>query len=105
MTPMHDPAPPAAPPDRERFRLTELGNAQRFARMHGHRFRYVHQWGKWLAWDGRRWKRDELGLAMRAAKEVVAELYREASQLLAMSAAEFVESDGTGSDPDKRKSG
>jgi len=49
-------------------KLTELGNAQRFARMHGSRMRYVHTWRKWLLWDGQRWRRDEIGSEDTAAK-------------------------------------
>lgn len=56
-------------------RLTELGNAQRFALTHGHRLRYVHAWGQWLVWDGKRWKRDGVGSEVVAAKAIVAALY------------------------------
>jgi putative DNA primase/helicase len=37
---------------------TELANAQRLIRDHGENVRYVPAWGKWLVWDGRRWKID-----------------------------------------------
>jgi len=70
-----------APVDREQPRLTELGNAQRFARMHGHHLRYVQTWGKWLAWDGQRWKRDEFGAEMKAAKAVAESIYVDAASL------------------------
>jgi putative DNA primase/helicase len=60
-------------------RLTELGNSERFASAHGERYRYVKPWGKWLVWDGRRWRRDEIGSEIAAAKDVVRALYEEAS--------------------------
>jgi putative DNA primase/helicase len=39
------------------FPLTDLGNAERFVGRHGEKLRYCNALG-WLAWDGRRWKRD-----------------------------------------------
>ena len=38
------------------YRLTELGNAERFADEHGADVRYVPSLKKWIAYDGRRWK-------------------------------------------------
>lgn len=68
--------------ERERApRLTDIGNAQRFARMHGAGLRYVKSWAKWLVYDGKRWKEDELGKESAAAKAVIAELYAEAAAL------------------------
>ncbi len=58
--------------------LTDLGNCQRFVSQHGDDLRYCHGVG-WLAWDGRRWARDEDGAAaMRCAKETALKLYDEA---------------------------
>lgn len=62
--------------------LTELGNAQRFARMQQGRLRYVHAWRRWLAWDGRRWSRDESEAEIAAAKRVVYALRAEVAALL-----------------------
>jgi putative DNA primase/helicase len=58
---------------------TDWGNAQRLVREHGAHLRYCFSWGKWLVWDGNRWKLDESGEVMRRAKETVHEMYREAS--------------------------
>ena len=58
--------------------LTDLGNCQRFVSQHGDDLRYCHGVG-WLAWDGRRWARDEDGAAaMRCAKQTALRLYDEA---------------------------
>lgn len=36
--------------------FTDLGNAQRMARLYGDRIRYVAEFKKWLLWDGHRWQ-------------------------------------------------
>lgn len=59
--------------------LTDLGNARRFASAHGQDLRYCFPWGRWLAWDGKRWKTDETGEVFRRAKETIQSLYREAA--------------------------
>lgn len=41
---------------------TDEALALRFTREHGENLRYVSLWGKWLFWDGRRWKIDETEL-------------------------------------------
>lgn len=46
---------------------TDLGNAERFAHRFSDRLRYCHDTGKWLVWDGRRWREDNEGSAMRFA--------------------------------------
>lgn len=53
--------------------LTELGNAQRLVKLHGHKFRHVHEWG-FLIYDGRRWIRDTVGAMDRFAKSVIWEM-------------------------------
>ena len=42
----------------------------KFAQMYGCDFRYVPEWGQWLAWDGARWRPDVEGLARLQAKEL-----------------------------------
>ena len=51
--------------------LTDLGNAERFVRMFGHKLRYCHQFGTWLIWDGVRHKLDEQGQVMLYAKQAI----------------------------------
>lgn len=66
---------PSDPDIQARYRLTEIGNAQRLADANAGRLRYVHPWKAWLAWDGRRWKRDASGAELEAAKAVVEHLF------------------------------
>jgi putative DNA primase/helicase len=64
---------------RERRKLTDLGNAERLIDRHGERLRYVTGWG-WVVYDGRRWARDEDGIAVaRLAAETVRSIYAEAA--------------------------
>lgn len=58
--------------------LTDIGNAARFVVQHGARFRYSYQRGGWFAYDGRRWKSDQTGEAMKAAKATALAILDEA---------------------------
>ena len=49
------------------FHITDTGNAEAFALLHGGRFRYDHSRGKWLVWNGMYWVTGETGEAERAA--------------------------------------
>ena len=57
---------------------TDLANSRRFVKMFGDRARYCHAWGKWLIWDGARWKIDDTGAAMRLGKAVADAVWAEA---------------------------
>ena len=61
------------------FKLTDLGNAERFIADHGHDVRYCHRWGAWLVYDRQRWRVDDRGAVVRLAKGTVRKIYREAS--------------------------
>lgn len=61
----------------QRENLTDLGNAERLVRRHGHQLRHVRAWG-WLVWDGKRWLRDTTGEVERLAKATVRSIYAEA---------------------------
>jgi putative DNA primase/helicase len=74
---------------------TDLGNAERLAKRHGHELRYCDKRGGWHVWDGMRWKENEAGGAERRAHLVARSLYEEAA-LIAREAAEEP-------DPDARK--
>jgi len=65
----------------EKYHLTDLGNAERLVARHGQDLRYCHLWGKWLVWDGRRWKIDDTAEVVRRAKEVVRLMYAEAANI------------------------
>lgn len=68
-------------PDRIHYHLSDVGNAQRLVATHGHTLRWVSRWKTWLAWDGRRWARDESGEVERRAKDVLRDMMREAAEL------------------------
>lgn len=55
--------PPEAP---EAY--SDLWNARKMLERYGQQLRFVAAWGKWLVWDWVRWRIDEDGEAMRAAK-------------------------------------
>jgi putative DNA primase/helicase len=61
--------------------LTDLGNARLFAAENSDRLRYVVTARKWIAWDGSRWRKDENGEHVRAAKQPVEGMLRRAVEL------------------------
>jgi putative DNA primase/helicase len=73
---------PAAPPSGGAH-LTDTGLAQRFRQRHGGDVRYCTPWGKWLVWDGQRWRIDDTQAVKARAKEAVLALYDEAAQRIA----------------------
>lgn len=75
------PAPPVLEGETRRsFPLTDLGNAERLVAEHGRDLRYSAGLG-WFAWDGRCWRRDSDGEALRRAKRTVRAMYAEAIDL------------------------
>jgi putative DNA primase/helicase len=50
---------------------SDLGNAELLVARHGHRFRFVRARRAWLVWESGRWREDETGEILRAAKETV----------------------------------
>jgi putative DNA primase/helicase len=62
--------------DRELY--TDLGNAQKFVAENKDQIRYCPTWGRWLVWDGQRWKIDETGEVVRRAKKTVLALLDQA---------------------------
>lgn len=59
----------------KKFRLTELGNAERIAHEYGHVIRFVNDIG-WYIWDGKRWKFDTKREIERIAAKVLRGLYK-----------------------------
>jgi P4 family phage/plasmid primase-like protien len=60
---------------------TDAGNARRFVVDHGDNARFVHDWGKWLFWDGTLWRVDKLRAAITLALQTVRNMHREALDL------------------------
>ena len=65
----------------EASRLTDAGNAKRFALEHGEDLRYVHAWQQWLRWDGKRFVRDDVGNVTERAKQTIRGMFVDAEQL------------------------
>ena len=80
-TPPAIPGLPAGAPAGPRP-CTDLGNAERLIDRHGADLRYCKPWGKWLVWDGRRWKLDDTGDVARRAKQTVRTIYAEAAAIV-----------------------
>ena len=72
-------APVDAAPIAAGFNLTDLGNGQRLAALHGRNLKFCYPWEKWLAWDGRRYRIDDTGEVDRRAKAAVQSIYGEAA--------------------------
>ena len=68
----------APPPATE---LTDLANAERFARLHGEELRYCEQTSCWYAWTGKRWERDQTQMVVRRAMATVRSIYAEADAI------------------------
>jgi putative DNA primase/helicase len=62
------------------FNLTDTGNAQRLVHLFGEDLRNCTLWGRWLVWDGKRWRIDDTAAVWRLAKETVASIYGEAKR-------------------------
>jgi putative DNA primase/helicase len=59
---------------------TELGNALRLVKLHGHNIKFCHTYKKWLIWDGARWQINDKGQVKRLAKDTIKKIYREAAR-------------------------
>jgi len=59
---------------------SDAGNAERLVVAHGGELRYSPELG-WLAWDGRRWRRDDDGEALRRMREVARGMLQDALDL------------------------
>ena len=60
---------------------TEAANAKRLVARFGDVMRWCEPWGKWLVWDGKRWKVDDERRFEALAKTVANELWDEAAAL------------------------
>jgi putative DNA primase/helicase len=59
--------------------LTDLGNARRLVALHGKDLRYCHALGKWVVWDGTRWRLDATEEVTRRMVEVVHQMHGSAA--------------------------
>lgn len=57
--------------------LTDLGNAHRMLKRHGHELRFNVNSGRWLLWDGKRWAVDELDRIRAMAQNIATDLHLE----------------------------
>lgn len=64
----------------KKFRLTELGNAERIAYEYGHTIKYVGDMG-WVIWDGKRWKVDTRKEIERITNKVLRGMYKSDDEL------------------------
>lgn len=63
------------------FRLTELGNAERFHAEHNSYLKFNYSLNKWIFWNGKNWSEDVDGLSSRFAKQTVRNIYAEAAEI------------------------
>lgn len=66
---------PSKPP------LTDVGNAERFARRHGDRVRYVSDLGVWRAWNGKRWSADSAAAVQSLAIETLRSMLTDSASM------------------------
>ncbi|MCC6740597.1 MAG: hypothetical protein IT452_16255 [Planctomycetia bacterium] len=83
-------------------RFTDTGNAKRLVLRRGNDLRYCYQGGKWLVWDGRRWRIDDGDCVMLLAKETARAIYTEAAATEDSEDAEALSKHATSSLSEKR---
>jgi putative DNA primase/helicase len=62
------------------YLCTDTGNAERLSDRHGANLRYCHPWGKWLLYDGTRWRVDDRGAIVRLGKDTARSIFEEARE-------------------------
>ncbi len=70
---------PALSP-KKMLKCTDTGNAERLVARANGDLRFCHPWKKWMECDGKRWRIDDTGAALRLGKLVVREIANEAAQ-------------------------
>lgn len=63
------------------YRMSDTGNAQRFADQHFNAIRFVHTWKRWFLWSGRHWQQDETGAIQGLVRNTIEGMWTEAAQL------------------------
>jgi putative DNA primase/helicase len=64
----------------EEIHFTDMGNATRFVRLHGHEVRYCFPQSTGYYYDGRRWRPDKTGRLYEMAQDVIKALLKQASE-------------------------
>lgn len=82
--------------DRITHECSDLRNAERFVEMHGDDVRFIHAWGKFLVWDGRRWAVDECGRAMALATDTARAMLANATDELNVAQKAFADLKASG---------
>ena len=62
----------------ETHEMTDVGNAERFAREHHGHVLHCGKFGRWFIWDEKRWAQDDTGRVVELAKDTVRGIHREA---------------------------
>lgn len=65
--------------DVARYNLTDMGNAERLAALHGADIRHCHGTTRWYVWDGKRFEEDDSGAIVARTKETIRTIYIEAA--------------------------
>jgi putative DNA primase/helicase len=76
----------------DQITLTDDGNARLLVKHHGDDLKYVHEWGKWLQWDGSRWSTDERENIIAIARGIPEHIRQSAANILDDDARKKVES-------------
>src|SRR3984893_11101710 len=85
-------------------KCTDVANAEKLVSLFGTELRYVREWGKWLAWDGRRWVEDEKSTRVhRTGVETVRAMMGEAAAELEAAKGLADDEDGGGIKADALK--
>jgi putative DNA primase/helicase len=61
------------------YKLTELGNAERFVDMFGEIVRFIPEFNSWVTWTGIHWRFSRLGEIEQLAKRTIRSIYQDAA--------------------------
>lgn len=79
--PASEVADPVDPEGAVTYRMSDTGNALRFADQHHDQVRYVHTWKEWLLWSGRHWQPDDLAGVQGLVGKTIESMWTEARAL------------------------
>ena len=69
------PSPVESAKNNAPWMCSDMGNADRLVYYHGDKLRYCAPWGKWLIWDGNRWRPDDSTRILHYAKQTALRLW------------------------------